>query len=137
MRKRNGGYKWVKAGDRTIRRRTIWRKTQLFILFLLTWNTTTIEREQISTINIGSVPTSDKQHPPQFSSHFHARYAICWKKWKISFPIFVIFIFRVIVKTHRKLTIFRTKMTKNYHIWKKKSEKSEIRFFCLLVIYKY
>ena len=36
---------------------------------------------------------------------------MCWNEWKINFPIIPIFIFRVIVKIHRKLTIFRTKVT--------------------------
>ena len=42
----------------------------------------------------------------QFWSHFHERFVMCWNEWENDFPIFI---FRVIVKIHRKLTIFRTK----------------------------
>ena len=48
--------------------------------------------------------------PPssQFWSSFHKRCEMCRNEWKINFPIFI---FRVIVKIHRKLTVFRLKMT--------------------------
>ena len=47
--------------------------------------------------------------PPQFWSQFQERCAMRWNEWKNNFPILF---FWVIVKFHRKLTVFRTKMTR-------------------------
>ena len=57
-----------------------------------------------------------------FCSHFHDRCAMCWIEWKIKFPIFI---FRVIVKIHQKLTVFSTNLFSTHlsctfnHYWKK------------------
>ena len=63
---------------------------------------------QFSILDSG---TFEPSPPPQFWSHFHERCVMRWNGWKNNLPIFVIFIFRVIVKIHRKLTILRTKNT--------------------------
>ena len=56
---------------------------------------------------------------------------MCWIDWKINLRIFI---FRVIVKIHRKLSCF---LYKNYHNSKnKKSKKSEIRFFFLFSTFR-
>ena len=61
---------------------------------------------------------SDPQHQPprppsplQYCSQF--LWKMCWTEWKINFPIYI---FRVIVKVHRKLAVFNTKMTRTHKI---------------------
>ena len=61
------------------------------------------------TCFMDSVQTKDIQIPrPQLSSYFQERCGICWNEWKVNLSINI---FWVIMKIHRKLTFFRTKMT--------------------------
>ena len=55
-----------------------------------------------------------------FSSNFDERSAFSWIENRTNFQIFQIFIFRVMVKIHRKLTILSTKMiiSQKLKIWK-------------------
>ena len=67
-------------------------------------------------------------HPPspQFWSNFYGRCAMCWIELKINF---LIFIFRVIVKIHRKMTVFSTKRMKNDKKSKNRNRKNLEYYF--------
>ena len=63
--------------------------------------------------------------PPQFCSRFDERCAMCWIKWKINF---MIFIFRIIVKNHRKLAWFEYKNDPNSKNTNRKNLKFDFSF---------
>ena len=65
-------------------------------------------------------------HPPSEVAVFTWKMRMYWNWWKIIFQILAISIFRVMMKIHRKLIIFSTKMTITRKI---KSEKFEIWYF--------
>ena len=84
---------------------------------------------------------------PQFCSHFYDRCAQCWIEWKINFPIYPIFIFRVmaIVFTiyddtsgFSSLSPIKKKTFKSDQIyrkddqWAETNEKSILPFFFLV-----
>ena len=71
-------------------------------------------------MTLSQVTTSRPPPHPQFWSHSYERCAMYWNESKINFPTFI---FRVIVKIHRKLWTYEYKITISRKI------KSEIWFF--------
>ena len=77
----------------------------------------------------GLFPINNMQAPLRYGPMYMEDAQWAETNEKNNFPTFAIYISRVIVKIHRKLTIFRTKMTKNDHHSKNKNLKFDFYFY--------